>query len=391
MTEIKVGDRYIGWSVNEDVRRSGGSGGLVTAVFAAALDKGLVDNVVVLKKYNQFEAVPTITDKVEDVLNSAGSMHMLISNQTKYVRQFCNGTRLAIAVKPCDMRGIVEQGKRNMIDRDSLFTIGVNCGGTMSPYKIRTVVSSVYGLDPAAVEGEEIEKGQLIIETADGEHHSHSIDELEEDDHGRRENCRYCKVKIATNADLACGNWGVIGELSGRGTFVEVMTEKGAAFLKNAVDAGFAEIVPAPEKGIEVREKVNGVMLKMADKTFGQVFAPIEGDKLALLKKELENCVHCGACKEVCPVCACGPEAKCTACNDPADNYDISMYHMIRFLHLSDSCIGCGQCTDVCPAEIPLTRLYRRFANPIQAEYDYMPGMDDRTPPFFETKLEEVE
>ena len=143
MTEIKVGDRYIGWSVNEDVRRAGGSGGLVTAVFAAALDKGLVDNVVVLKKYNQFEAVPTVTDKVEDVLNSAGSMHMLISNQTKYVRQFFNGTRLAVAVKPCDMRGIVEQGKRNMIDRDGLFTIGVNCGGTMSPYKIRTVVSDV--------------------------------------------------------------------------------------------------------------------------------------------------------------------------------------------------------------------------------------------------------
>lgn len=391
MTKVKVGDRLIGWSTNEEVRSNSGSGGLVTAVFAAALEKGLVDNVVVLEKANQFEAVPIITDSVEDVFNSAGSMHMLISNQTKYLQQFKNEASIALAVKPCDMRGIREQQKRNTIDSDKIFTVGLNCGGTMAPFKIREVVESVYEVDPDQVKGEEIEKGKLIIETFDGEHHSHSIDDLEVDDHGRRENCRYCTVKIATNSDLACGNWGVIGELSGRGTYVEVMTEKGAEFLQNAIDMKFAEVVEAPEKGTEIRGKVNGVMLKMAANTHKEVFKPIEGDKLEDLRKELENCIHCGACKEVCPVCACGVDAKCNKYYDPTDDYDISLYHLIRFLHLSDSCIGCGQCTDVCPADIPLTRLYRRFANPVQEELDYMPGMDDRTPPFFLTKLEELE
>ena len=64
---------------------------------------------------------------------------------------------------------------------------------------------------------------------------------------------------------------------------------------------------------------------------------------------------------------------------------------MVRFLHLSDSCIGCGQCEDVCPAEIPLTRLYQRFAVPVQKEYGYLPGMSDRTPPFFALKPEDNE
>ena len=38
---------------------------------------------------------------------------------------------------------------------------------------------------------------------------------------GRRENCQRCDLKIPSNADLALGNWGVIGPLAGKATFVE--------------------------------------------------------------------------------------------------------------------------------------------------------------------------
>ncbi|MCL2549577.1 MAG: Coenzyme F420 hydrogenase/dehydrogenase, beta subunit C-terminal domain [Methanimicrococcus sp.] len=389
-SDILVGGQYIGWSVREEVRKEGGSGGLVTSVLAGALEKGLVEHVVVLKKTSQYEAVPVLTSDIEDVYASAGSMHMLISNPTKYLRQFQNDAAIALAVKPCDMRGIREQKKRNMIDTDKLFTIGLNCGGTMMPYKIRKVTEEVYGLNPDDVRAEEIEKGKLILETADGAHHAQSIDELEEEDNGRRENCRYCIIKIATNADLACGNWGVMPDYAGKGTFVEVMTEKGAEFLRNAIDGGYAEVKAASEPAAEARGKVNGVMLKMSAKTKEEIFVPMKSQTIEDFKKELENCVRCGACRTVCPPCACGAEAKCTAFNDPADSYDISLFHMIRFLHLMDSCVGCGQCSDVCPADIPLARLYRKFANPIQDELNYVTGMDDRTPPFFEVKLEEV-
>jgi len=389
-SDIVVGGKYIGWSVREEVRKEGGSGGLVTSVLAAALEKGLVEHVVVLKKTSQYEAVPVLTADVEEVYASAGSMHMLISNPTKYLRQFQNDASIALAVKPCDMRGIREQKKRNMIDTDKLFTIGLNCGGTMMPYKIRKVTEAVYGLNPDDVRAEEIEKGKLILETADGAHHAQSIDELEEEDNGRRENCRYCVVKIATNSDLACGNWGVMPDYAGKGTFVEVMTEKGAEFLKNAIDGGYAEVKTASDPAAEARGKVNGVMLKMSAKTKEDIFVPLKSQTLDDFKKELENCIRCGACRTVCPPCACGTEAKCTAFNDPADSYDISLFHMVRFLHLMDSCVGCGQCSDVCPSDIPLARLYRKFANPIQDELNYVTGMDDRTPPFFEIKLEEV-
>ena len=391
MVDIKIGDKYIGWSLNPSVRSSGGSGGLVTAIFAAALQNGLVDKVVILKKINQFEAVQTITDNIDEVLNSAGSMHMFVSNQTKYIKLFNNSLKLAVAVKPCDMRGIVEQYKRNTIDIDKLFTVGVNCGGTMLPEKMKGVIKNIYNLDPENVCGEEIEKGKLIIETKDKQKHEKLIDELEIENNGRRENCRYCTTKIATNADLSCGNWGVPKELSNLGTFVEVNTEKGILFLKNAIDSGFVEIKTVDTKNQDIRTKINNVMIKMGDSQKKNIFKEIGSNHLNYYISKLKDCIHCNACKSVCPVCACDKDAKCTDYFDITDNYPISLYHLTRFLHLSDSCIGCGHCTDVCPSEIPLTQLHRRFANKIQDKLKYIPGIDTKKPPFFANKLEEIE
>lgn len=389
MIDIKIGDKFIGWSTNSEVRKNGGSGGLVTAIFAAALGK-LVDKIVIIKKLNQFEAIQTITDDVKEVLNSSGSMHMFLSNQTKYIEFFDNNLNIGIPVKPCDMRGIVEQQKRNNINSDKIFTIGLNCGGTMSPHKMRGVIKNIYNLDPDNINGEEIEKGKLIIETKDHQKHEQLIDNLEIENNGRRDNCRYCTIKIATNADLACGNWGVPSKLSGYGTFVEVMTEKGVMFLKNAVDIGFVEIEDITQKDQESRSKINNVMIKMGNKQKNKIIFPIDSDHLSYYISELKNCIHCEACKSVCPTCSCGYNAKCTTFFNITDNYPISLYHFTRFLHLSDSCIGCGHCSDVCPVDIPLTQLYRRFANKIQEKLMYVPGMDNKIPPFFESQLKEM-
>jgi len=388
--EIKVGDKLIGYAVSEDLRKRGASGGLVTALLAAALEKGLVDRVLTLKKLNEFEAVPVFTSSVEEVMESAGSMHSVPVNLARYLKpEFFSG-KIALPAKPCDARALVERAKRNAVSGEASYVIGLNCGGTLHPETTRKMLETVYRLNPEEIAREEIVRGKLVFFTKDGEEHAVPMDDLEAEGLGRREPCRFCQVKIPTNADLACGNWGVIGEFAGRGTFVEVMTEKGAELLRNAIDAGFAETVPADEKSIAVREKVNKVMLGMSDKRKGEVLAPIEGagERFEYFRKALENCIHCGACKEACPVCTCGEASKCTAYSSLADSYKMSLFHMVRFLHLSDSCIGCGQCEDVCPAEIPLTSLYQRFAAPVKHEYGYMPGMSDRTPPYFALKLE---
>ena len=225
---------------------------LVTAMLAAALRQDL------------WTACPERSANSKPILyllrrrkpESAGSMHSVPVNLARYLKpETCFG-KIALPAKPCDVRAVIERVKRNVLSSENTYVIGLNCGGTMHPEKVRKMLETVYRLDPEEIAGEEIVKGKLVFFTKDGKEHAVPIDDLEAEDLGRRDSCRYCQVKIPTNADLACGNWGIPGELAGKATFVEVMTEKGAELLKKAVKAGFAEFIKAEERGISAREKL---------------------------------------------------------------------------------------------------------------------------------------
>ncbi|MCD4703166.1 MAG: Coenzyme F420 hydrogenase/dehydrogenase, beta subunit C-terminal domain [Methanosarcinaceae archaeon] len=381
---VEVGDMLVGYATDEDIRSRGASGGLVTAVLAAALEKGLVENVVVMKHINEFEAVPIITDDVKEVLASIGSLHSVPVNLAKYAV----GRKVAMPAKPCDAQAVIEQAKRGMIDLDNTYIVGLNCGGSMHPVTTKKMLVEMYDIDPEDVVGEDIKKGKLVFKTKNGEEKALRIDELEEAGFGRRESCRFCTLKIPLNADLACGNWGVIGDLSGSATFCQVMNGKGVKLLENAIKAGRIEVQPASDKAIAIREKVNNVMVDLGN-TLEKKILPVipDEERLQYYIDQLADCVNCGACKEVCPVCACGEDSKCTTFHSLVDNYKMSMYHMVRMLHLADSCISCGQCSDVCPSDIPITLLKSRFAIPSQRKRNYHPGIDLDTPPFFEVML----
>ena len=382
---VNVGDMMVGYATDEDVRKRGASGGLVTAVLAAALEKGLVENVVVMKHINEFEAVPIITDDVDEVLASTGSLHSVPVNLAKYAM----GRKVAMPAKPCDAQAVIEQAKRGMIDMDNTFVVGLNCGGSMHPVTTKKMLVEMYDIDPDDVVGEEIEKGKLIFKTKNGEEKAIPIDELEEAGFGRRESCRFCTLKIPVNADLACGNWGVIGDLAGSATFCQVMNDKGVKLLENAIEAGRIEMEPASDKAIAIRAKVNEAMVNLGNTLEEKIFPEIpDEERMQYFMEQMADCIDCGACKEVCPVCACGEDSKCTMFHSLVDNYNMSMYHLIRLLHLSDSCIACGQCSDVCPSDIPITLLQSRFAIPAQRKREYTPGMNvDDVPPFFEVIL----
>ena len=382
MTEAK--DMIVGYATDASVRKKGACGGLVTAVLASAVENGLVDGALVLKHINEFEGVPIITDNIDEILNSAGSLHSVPINMAKYAQ----GKKVAITVKPCDARAVIEQAKRHEINLDDIYMIGLNCGGSMHPVTTKKMLVKMYDIDPDDVVGEEIDKGKLIFETKDGNEKAIPIHDLEDAGFGRRENCRFCTIKVPIIADIACGNWGVIGELAGSATFCEVMSEKGAKLIDNAIESGKIEIQPANDKGVMIREKVHGAMVKLGNKWEDKIFkeVPFE-EKLNFYKDALKDCIDCGACKEVCPSCTCGEISKCTMYHSLVNNYELNMYHLTRFLHLTDSCIGCGQCTDVCPSDIPIATIQQTFSIPSQKKRNYVPGMTMERPPFLEVKI----
>ena len=220
----------------------------------------------------------------------------------------------------------------------------------------------------------------------EGEEKGLGIEELEEDGMGRRENCQRCNLKIPSNADLALGNWGVIGPLAGKATFVEVFTETGADVLGKVIDAGLIATEEPNPKGVKIRENVNNFMLKESQAKKDVDYAGTTGDIIDVFyqyEDEFSKCMKCYGCREACPLCFC--EDCCLEAEGPEwvpGGYTPAapFFHLTRMVHMVDACTNCGQCSDVCPCEIPVSKVWSTVNNKVREIYGYIPGMGSDDP-----------
>jgi formate dehydrogenase subunit beta len=369
---------YWGWATDDVMRQGGESGGFVSALMRSLVDD--YDDVIVIRKVGTiFEGSVMTLSSTEESRKVQGALHSVCVELSHHIHK---GRRTAIVLKPCDARAVIENIKRNHVDRDEVLLIGLNCGGTLPPVPAMQMLESQYDLSPGDVVKEEIDKGNLIFTTTGGDEVSKSIDDLEASGYGRRESCRYCDVKIPTMCDLACGNWGTP---SGKNmTFVEVCTDRGMDVLTTAIDAGAVDVKEPSEKLSTVRKKIEGAMKKLArswdKKLLGRMREMDKEERLNYIKEALAPCISCYGCRKACPVCKCSDDCKCMQFA-PDDVYPISLFHSIRLLHLMESCIGCGNCTDVCPVDIPLAHLHQLFARSYESETGYKPGMSEEDVP----------
>ena len=374
----KKGDMLYAWTNDAALAKKAECGGAVTELLKYALTSKTVDAVLaVTRGADLYDAVPVLVTDPKALDACAGSLHCGTLLLSKLVMEYAPkmaGKKLGIVVKGCDMMGLLELAKRKEVNLDNVLMIGVNCGGSVSPVAARRMIKEKFGVDPDIVTKEEIDKGQFIIEY-EGGHKGISMDELEEAGYGRRSNCRRCKVKIPRQADLACGNWGVLGDKAGKATFVEVCSEKGAKLLDGAVKDKKLSTEAANPKGVEIRAKVENAMFKLGDKWRKHDFEALAPNLWETIAEETGRCMKCYACIDNCPVCFTRadkfeqPDMMVRHGFIPAD----PMFHLRRFAHISDSCINCGQCEENCPAEIPLAL----FSHAIRTEADK----------FFEPKL----
>jgi len=393
---VAKGDMLYAWTPDSGLLEKAECGGAVTALLKYALENKIVDAVLAVRKgADVYDAVPTIITDPEEIGGSAGSLHCGTLLVSKLVKKYLDGAfnmKLGVTVKGCDAMGFYELAKRNQVDLDNIVMIGLNCGGTISPVSARKMITEKFEIDPNSVHKEEIDKGQFIIEY-EGGHKGISIDELEEEGFGRRSNCRRCKMKIPRQADLACGNWGVIGDKSGKATFVEVCSEKGASLVDGAVKAGALETSAADPKGLAIRGKVENAMLKLGDKWRKHDFEAlgIGRERLQFIMKETSRCIKCYACIENCPICYC---VECSTKKPylvkPGQIPPDFMFHMIRFAHISDSCVNCGQCEENCPMEIPNTLFMHAQQVELEKMYGFTPGIN-MEPPVLAYAEEKVE
>ncbi len=368
---VKKGDMLYAWTNDADIKKKAELGGAVTALWKYALESKMIDAVLAVRKGTDlYDAQPVIVTDPKALAGTAGSLHCGTLLLPKLVKKYLDGAKtkkIGVTVKGCDVMGFLELAKRKQINLDNVVMIGVNCGGSVSPALARKMIADKFGVDPDKVHKEEIDKGQFIIEY-EGGHKGISIDELEEAGYGRRSNCRRCKYKIPRQADLACGNWGVIGDKAGKATFVEVCSEKGANLVSGAVKNGILATEAANPKGLEMRGKVEGAMFKLGDKWRKHDFTALGANLWDTINKETSRCIKCYSCIENCPVCftAADELKKDTLMIKRGELPPNSMFHLRRFAHISDTCINCGQCEELCPMDIPMAL----FSHAIRVEGD---------------------
>jgi formate dehydrogenase subunit beta len=367
----KKGDMLYAWTNDAEIKKKAELGGAVTALWKHALESKAVDAVFAVKKGSDiYDARPVLITNPNELAGTAGSLHCGTLLLPKLVKKYLDGAKtkkIGVTVKGCDVMGFLELAKRKQINMDNIILIGVNCGGSVSPILARKMIADKFGVDPDMVHKEEIDKGQFIIEY-EGGHKGISIDELEEAGYGRRSNCRRCKYKIPRQADLACGNWGVIGDKAGKATFVEVCSEKGANLVSGAVKSGVLATEAANPKGLEIRGKVEGAMLKLGDKWRKKDFTALGATLWETINKETSRCIKCYSCIENCPVCFTASDElkKDTLMVRRGELPPNSMFHLRRFSHISDTCVNCGQCEELCPMDIPMAL----FSHAIRVEGD---------------------
>ncbi len=363
-------------STDKKILDNGECGGAITSLFKYLLDKKLVDGVLALKKgYDIYDGIPTLVKNSDELIETAGSLHCAPTNFGELINRHLKNLKLAVVAKPCDAMAINELQKRNQIRKD-IITIGLNCGGTISPITARKMIELYYGVKPEDVVKEEISNGKFIIELKDGTHKSIKIHDLEKSGSGRRKNCQRCELKIPRNTDIACGNWG-----AGEGwTFAEICSDKGKELIENAEKEGYIRIKEPTEKGIKIRGKIEKIMINIS-KSAQKEQLEENYPSTEKWREYWNRCIKCYGCRDACPICLC---KDCVLNEDHMDKGNIppnpTMFQGIRLSHVSFSCINCGQCEDVCPMDIPVAYIFHKLQLKIRETTNYIPGVDDKMP-----------
>ncbi len=375
---------YIARSSDKEILAKAEHGGAITSLLKFALKNGMVDSVLAVKARDgdRYDGIPVLITNPEELLETAGSLHCSSVNVARFLKEYLDGAaslKIAVTVKPCDAKAIIELAKRNQITLDNLLLIGMNCTGTLLPARAKKMMAEEYGVDPAEVIAEDIEDNKLILRLKDGTEKELELDALEQKGYGRRENCRRCETNIPVMADIACGKWGTTDRKS---TFIEVFSDKGAEFIEAAIEAGAIEVEQPDNEAIKTRRTKDEAAQELAhhwqQQDLAENKAMSNDERFSYWFQQFDKCIKCYGCRDACPICFCKDCILETDRNlvPPGEVPPRDMFPLIRITHVMDSCVNCGQCQDACPMEIPLTRLIFMVNRELYDIFKYEPGTD---------------
>lgn len=345
--------------------------------FAGVLEKGDVDGLFVMKKTADSFCIPTLITDAKDVVGVSPFAAVMPINSAALISQITrlrpSPQKIAVVLKPCEYRALIELVKLKQVSLDNLVLIVSDCMGTFPLTEYLEIIGNKKTPD--------------------------ILNALDKDDRVRVA-CQTCELCVpeGDRIDIAMC---LLGSGLKKELVVEGRSDTGVKLLEKL---GLKEKAMPPEREEKVKEFVEKRRrnnLKVMDDVRGKVFG------LDNLGATLSKCISCHNCMTVCPICYC----KECFFESPTFEYDAEKYlrwaerkgsirmpvatflfHIGRMNHMAVSCVGCGMCEQACPSKIPLLSMFKAVGAVLQKVFDYQPGRKlDESLPLIVYKDEELE
>ncbi len=360
--------------------------GAMIGFLKSLLEKGVVEAMLIPKALPSQDGFAQTLIRDPEKLNGVCILSPTLPVQSARVASFLSiknlNRKVAVVLKACEIRAIVELSKFLQVKLDHLCLVGVDCPGTFE----------VPDYSKMAQEG----KG--------GEHLSREIfrrmengEVIPPQGYSFRNACQICEYPI-TKADIHI-------QLFGYKTDQTIGLEIGEKLEKELEEKGIL-LDPGGESARrgDVLQKLIAERTKRRDSVF-QEFKGMVKDLGSFLDR-FSSCIRCHNCMVACPICYCKECVFRTAIFEhDGDQFlrwadrkggirmptDTLIFHLIRMSHMVTSCVGCGLCDSACPSRLPVATLFRSVGDRIQRMFNYVPGRDaSETPPVASFREDEL-
>ena len=359
----------------------------IIGFLALLLEKGVVEALLLPKGLPSGDGVAQTLVHDPKKLNGASILSPTMPVQSARVASNLTVRNLdgkvAVLLKACEIRAVVELTKFLQVKLDNLYLIGVDCPGTFEVFDYARIAQEGKGgpgLTQSLLRG--MEKGEVSPPQG----------------YAFRTACQMCEYPVP-KADIEF-------KLFGYPIEQEVGIEIGEKLEKEIEAKGILSQMEQKEPATrgEVVGKVISERSKKRDATFKE-FKGIVKDLQSFLDR-FSTCIRCHNCMVACPICYCKECVFKTAVFEHEGNQflrwadrkggirmptDTLLFHLIRMSHMVTSCIGCGLCDSACPSRLPVASLFRSVGDKIQKMFQYAPGRDVKeVPPVATFKEDEL-
>lgn len=248
--------------------------------------------------------------------------------------------RLGVLLRPCEMRAAVEMAKRNEFSLERLLTFCVDCLSTLPTDEYRWRAERKGAYDSLTEEALQFARQGGIVP------------------YRYRSACQMCLwPQACATADIRLG---VLGLPVRRALLVGADPETAERLALGQLTDG-----EAPNELVAQHERVIGKLIERRRRARQRVRSSLDTilpDDVQDVVALFEQCGGCEQCLAVCPLCAV---------ERPQRNEEghFGEAQLTRWLI---SCAGCGMCEEVCPQNHPLSVIFARIREEMEA--DYVPG-----------------